>query len=1378
MPQLPTKASVKQNIFKRTWKFLVKNWVATVIGATVLIGGSVFAINTANPGVLKNTPFSAKAGTASCGSAGTYNPDTQDCNTSQGDSYSCNCSGGECNGYAQGACTNFSGTTCIRRGAPGCLAYADKCNATDPDTGECTDLVENGGECLSYESEGVCLERSSPQCTNYAQGACNSYTTRSCSTCYGTNYTITDKQLTPEQKCAQDSTKEWRGGFCVARCNSGVRDSEDKCCSTSETHSENGNTVCGPAPSTPAEICTRAGNEWLNGNCVGRCSSGVRDSNDGCCSTSESHIVNGNRVCGPAPTTSDTRPLCDGNLLSCVNGGSLISSNTSDPTCRFDSRQVNICRCLPGFGGNTCEIISDCRVKADPKCDSDQICNGTTGKCDQKQGCLGANGNRIAEGSACKNGIYDGIYKTLNNDTCECAIVGGLCPAPCNDPSSTDKTCAISGTNAPNLCVCAAFNCNNPLEEPYDSNAKGCNDACRLKPVDCSAVNKIKKADGTCGCESYKIETANGCVLPTCNGGSTFNTSQRQSCCTNGTVINFGEKCPGLRSPSEGCEGIDYVKVTADGQKTVSANDSRCVECTEDKKSGQGSAVGDCGCKTGLGTYSPASGITLCGSAPTPKPTDPTTPTDPNCSDRAYYEANVGSIGSSAGVCGCKGGENVGGICKVLGTPDPNNPTTPPTEPPTGTGDNCKSGPAIVTCGDTGFDGVNTCGNKCDSGCDAYGTSSCLNTPQNQQPTCGSGTYEPKTQDCCTNLDGTVQEAFPKGECPAICRNGIFDPIISESGNFFDSATGNVCRTKLTITNSDCTTETVLRDCDVECIPSGVGSTPNECGCQPGLSIDTTTNVCETPETQVPDCGSGTWNGTSCDCANVAIPGGSCEDDSAVSYNLDANCKAVRDSSSCKSINPNYTCAGGTCGQEATPADPNTPPADLDCGGQTPLQQKLNGLTVWYCPCAERAPSTRCEGDILVTNVENKGNVCGYNSTYSTNCANTGTKCENNRCVPKCANLIEDGAVLSDPSCQCKSGKSYQEQVKNGTGYVIITKCGTEPPIVACTGSGNAIKRQECRNDGNTFNETTCACDVKQCTGDGVPFTWDIANTGIIYKDCRCSDPTKVYDPKVGCVPGVPACVPNGQNQNSGTCCSGKQFTAENGQTYCGEKQTTTNPSPTPGVTPQPTNPVPVNPIPVTPGPTPVNPIPPTPTDGVCGDAINTSSEAKPSQNLCAKGTATDPISSNTTWNYDCSGKDGGQKATCQVAIPKPNPTPIDAVCGAVYNSCSSGNPVAGDNGTKDGEANWACRGLLNGKDAACKLTVAVVPPPTPVPPGPTPVNPTPNSSSGLPAPKTDIVRTGGNDINVLVVIAVITVTAIAGFSIWRIYFRAPKLYK
>jgi hypothetical protein len=50
------------------------------------------------------------------------------------------------------------------------------------------------------------------------------------------------------------------------------------------------------------------------------------------------------------------------------------------------------------------------------------------------------------------------------------------------------------------------------------------------------------------------------------------------------------------------------------------------------------------------------------------------------------------------------------------------------------------------------------------------------------------------------------------------------------------------------------------------------------------------------------------------------------------------------------------------------------------------------------------------------------------------------------------------------------------------------------------------------------------------------------------------------------------------------------------------------------------------------------------------------------------------------------------------------------------------------------------------------------------------------SKSSVLPAPKTDIVRTGGNEINVPVVVAISIVILSAAFAIWKMYFRKPKL--
>jgi len=121
---------------------------------------------------------------------------------------------------------------------------------------------------------------------------------------------------------------------------------------------------------------------------------------------------------------------------------------------------------------------------------------------------------------------------------------------------------------------------------------------------------------------------------------------------------------------------------------------------------------------------------------------------------------------------------------------------------------------------------------------------------------------------------------------------------------------------------------------------------------------------------------------------------------------------------------------------------------------------------------------------------------------------------------------------------------------------------------------------------------------------------------------------------------------------------------------------------------------------------------------GSCGTATSSATSAYPSSNLCASGSpsATDSTGSDGSFNWSCSGSNGGVAADC--ATPRedaPPPAPVDGSCGSAISSthtaypssglCASGTASGTDTTGGDGSYDWSCQGRDGGSTMSCSAT-------------------------------------------------------------------------
>lgn len=109
----------------------------------------------------------------------------------------------------------------------------------------------------------------------------------------------------------------------------------------------------------------------------------------------------------------------------------------------------------------------------------------------------------------------------------------------------------------------------------------------------------------------------------------------------------------------------------------------------------------------------------------------------------------------------------------------------------------------------------------------------------------------------------------------------------------------------------------------------------------------------------------------------------------------------------------------------------------------------------------------------------------------------------------------------------------------------------------------------------------------------------------------------------------------------------------------------------------------------------------PDPVNGVCG--------AK--DNLCTTGVSVDVADSDTQFLWACRGDNGGRNVSCKLDKPVP---PTNAACGTTNNLCISGTLVdIADSAT---QYLWTCTGTNAGNNASCSLNMPP-PPPEPIDP-------------------------------------------------------------
>lgn len=113
---------------------------------------------------------------------------------------------------------------------------------------------------------------------------------------------------------------------------------------------------------------------------------------------------------------------------------------------------------------------------------------------------------------------------------------------------------------------------------------------------------------------------------------------------------------------------------------------------------------------------------------------------------------------------------------------------------------------------------------------------------------------------------------------------------------------------------------------------------------------------------------------------------------------------------------------------------------------------------------------------------------------------------------------------------------------------------------------------------------------------------------------------------------------------------------------------------------------------------------------GSCGTAASVETQTYPSANHCATGTvqSTDTTAADNTFNWNCSGSNGGANVSCSA----PKPVPVNGTCGTANavssrdyplgNLCSAGAPQDADVSGADGQFNWSCAGSGGGSNAQC----------------------------------------------------------------------------
>ena len=119
----------------------------------------------------------------------------------------------------------------------------------------------------------------------------------------------------------------------------------------------------------------------------------------------------------------------------------------------------------------------------------------------------------------------------------------------------------------------------------------------------------------------------------------------------------------------------------------------------------------------------------------------------------------------------------------------------------------------------------------------------------------------------------------------------------------------------------------------------------------------------------------------------------------------------------------------------------------------------------------------------------------------------------------------------------------------------------------------------------------------------------------------------------------------------------------------------------------------------------------PNPTPGSCAYANGGSYTNVPASGQCAQGASSGPVANGATWNWSCSGTNGGAAAACSAN----RIIPVDGACGSdnggtfnvpPTNICSIGAATAvNNNGSTWG---WSCLGSSGGNNVNCSATRSV----------------------------------------------------------------------
>ncbi|MFA5013053.1 MAG: polysaccharide deacetylase family protein [Candidatus Paceibacterota bacterium] len=123
----------------------------------------------------------------------------------------------------------------------------------------------------------------------------------------------------------------------------------------------------------------------------------------------------------------------------------------------------------------------------------------------------------------------------------------------------------------------------------------------------------------------------------------------------------------------------------------------------------------------------------------------------------------------------------------------------------------------------------------------------------------------------------------------------------------------------------------------------------------------------------------------------------------------------------------------------------------------------------------------------------------------------------------------------------------------------------------------------------------------------------------------------------------------------------------------------------------------------------------PTAKNGVCGSSNGQTFTSKPSTNLCSYGNASS-VSGSGPWNWTCAGTNGGNNISCS-ANKTATPTPVNGECGSSDGNTFSAKPTTnlcakGTASTVSGSGpwNWTCAGTNGGSTDSCSANKTATP--------------------------------------------------------------------